>query len=189
MSGRLINDYIRQKVRHLRRARGKTLKEMAAALEMPLTSYSSLEYGQCNISVSRLCRILGVLNADIATVWPPENWVRAKVQSDLYTDRVQAFRLSELATITGAQGAALFRTIRLHTRKRTEILIQIGLSDEDLERITYCLEDERVPEHGFSLGRARDEIRLDLYLTVEKLNADLRPLAYKYLEIWSELFF
>lgn len=188
MSGRQINDYVRQNLRRLRMSQGFTLKDMASALGMPLTSYSSLEYGQSKITVSRLSRILGILNADIDQVLPPDNWVSNTVDSRLYMKRVQAFRLAELMAVSKAQGAALTRTIGLNGERKSEVLLQVSLSDGDLERVLYYLEDGRHCEEGLLFNVSSSQSRLDLFLKTDAPSGRLRPFVDWYLELWSQLF-
>lgn len=76
------------------------------------------------------------------------------VDSDLYSIRVQAFRLSEMVTVSKAEGAALTRTVNYEGPSERELLLHIVLSDEELERIVCSLEGGRTCTDGLFFGTA-----------------------------------
>ena len=95
-----VNDRIRQRIREIRLHRQINLTALAGELRMPVSSYASMETGQCRISLDHLYRILGVLDTDINDVWPTLNANEdAGCQNGLYLRRIQEFRLNELISL------------------------------------------------------------------------------------------
>lgn len=162
---------------------------MLRMLGMTRSTYAAIEYRESKITASRLCRILGVLKADIPEVWPPENRAASTVDSELYSMRAQAFGLSKIVTVSKAEGAALTRTVNYEGKSHRELLLHIGLSGDDLERVICPLESGRACTDGLFVGTTLESPRLDLYLKTQAVENHIEPLVNFYLnDIWAHLF-
>ncbi len=76
-SKKLVNRYVGESLRRLRVAKGVKVQDVARRAGLPASSYSCLEGGWYNINLDNLFRILQVLEAEIAEVWP-----RVRVETD-----------------------------------------------------------------------------------------------------------
>ncbi|HEV8131299.1 MAG TPA: helix-turn-helix transcriptional regulator, partial [Acidobacteriota bacterium] len=103
-----VNEFVRQKLRKLRLAKNIGVKQMAAYLGIPCSSYACMESGFYKINLDHLFRILGVLEADITEVWPAETAGVPVGDISAYLKRIQEFRLGEIVSLCGAEGGALF---------------------------------------------------------------------------------
>ncbi|MEE8585498.1 MAG: helix-turn-helix transcriptional regulator [Acidobacteriota bacterium] len=65
-----ISAYVVQCIRRRRIEQGMRVQDMAKRTGIPLGSYSCLETGRYRMNLENLFRILAVLGADIADVWP-----------------------------------------------------------------------------------------------------------------------
>ena len=132
-----INELIRLRIREIRKSKKIKVREIAAQLEIPYSSYASMEGGFYNINLDNLFRILGVLDIDIRELWPAESTLVEAAEDRLYLQRIQQFRLGEIISLSGAEGGALFSV----KDEKCHLLIHQGVSDFLLDRLIFYLED------------------------------------------------
>lgn len=125
-----INELVRLRIREIRKSKKVKVRQIAAQAEMPYSSYASMECGFYNINLDNLFRILGALDTDIREVWPAETAINKSEETRLYLERIQQFRLGEIISLSGTEGAALFRV----QGDKCKILLHQGLSDFLLDR-------------------------------------------------------
>ena len=183
MSGKkyTVNERIRRRIREIRLHRQIKLTELANRLRMPISSYASMETGQCRISVDHLYRILGALDTDITEVWPTPNAVTS-CQDRLYLSRLQEFRLNELISLSGAEGGAIFLD-----RDSCSVLFHENLSDFLIDRLVLYLESDLEYKAGTWLSRRDGSDTLYLFLKGEECPQYVLRLAEKYLTLWARL--
>lgn len=163
MSKNTVNEFVRRKVRELRKSRKMKIREIATLTGMPYSSYASLESGFYNINLDNLFRILGALEADIHEVWPVETAVTDAGESELYLKRIQQFRLAEVIALAGAEGGALFAV----NSKKRQLLLHQGLSDFLLDRLILYLEESVDYKAGLWFSRERNGKRFEFFLKGE----------------------
>ncbi len=178
----LVNERIRRRIREIRIQRHIKLKELAAKLRMPISSYASMETGQCRIGLDHLYRILGALDTDISEVWPTPN-SHAGCQSRLYLRRLQEFRLNELISLSGAEGGAIFH---VHA-SRCQVLFHENLSDFLIDRLALYLESDLEYRAGTWLSKRNGRGTLCVFLKSENCPQYVMRLAEKYLVLWTRL--
>ena len=158
------------------------MTELAASLQIPLSSYASLEVGQCRISLDHLFRILGALDTDIHEVWPSLN-SNANLGGSMYFHRVQEFRLNELISFSGARGGAVF----LLRDSRCHVLFRAQLSDSLVDRLVFYIESGLEHRSSTWLRYRSGGDTLHLFLKARKCPEYVARLAGKYLVLWSRL--
>ena len=181
---RSVNRHIRQRLRELRKRKMIGAQRLAEAAGIPVSSYSCLESGYYNISVDCLYRILGVLEADITEVWPSEVSTDASPDSQRYLRRIQEFRVADLISLTGSDGAALFSVYQ----GKCKVLLYQHLSDFLLDRLCLYLEDDREYGQGRWFRRKRGQTAFVFFLKGDACPDYLAKLIDHYLIIWSNLF-
>lgn len=179
---RCVNDHIRRRIRQIRLLRGIKMTELATTLQTPLSSYASMEAGQCRINLDHLFRILGALDIDIDEVWPSLN-ASASTDDSMYLHRVQEFRLNELISFSQAEGGAVFllRDFRCH------VLFRSQLSDSLIERLVLHLESGLQHKPSTWLVYRAGSDTLHLFLKADECPEYVARLAGKYLALWSRL--
>ena len=103
-----VNNFVRHKIRRMRKSKKLKIREIATLASMPYSSYAPMESGFYNINLDHLFRILGALEVDIREVWPAETLASEFDDCELYLQKIQQFRLSEIISLSEAEGAALF---------------------------------------------------------------------------------
>ncbi len=178
----LVNERVRRRIRRIRLQRNIKMTVLAEKLRMPISSYASMETGQCRISLDHLYRILGALDTDIGEVWPTMN-PGAGCQSRLYLRRLQEFRLNELVSLSGAEGGAIF-----HLREsRCQVLFHENLSDFLIDRLAMYLESDLAYSAGTLLSRRDGGDSLHVFLKAQSCPQYVMRLAEKYLLLWARL--
>ncbi len=142
-----------------------------------------MEGGYYNISLDNLFRILGVMGAEIADVWPTET-TAADEANPIQLRRIQEFRVSEIISLTDSEGAALF-SINGH---RSKVLVQQNLSDFLLDRLCLYIEDGREYNDGLWFRKELGDTSFILFLKGKSCPDYLRKLIGQYMVIWSNLF-
>ena len=99
-----VNEFVRQRIRELRKSRSIKIREIATRTGLPYSSYASMESGFYNINLDNLFRILGALDVDIREVWPAETVASSLAENELYLQTIQQFRLGELVSLCDAEG-------------------------------------------------------------------------------------
>ncbi len=178
----LVNERVRRRIREIRKQHHMKITELAARLQMPISSYASMETGQCRISLDHLYRILGVLGADINEVWPTPNSA-AGCHSQLYVRRLQEFRLNELISLSGAEGGAVFYV----REPLCQVLFHENLSDFLIRRLVMYLESDLEYGAGTWLSRRTGSGILCVFLKSENCPQYVVRLAEKYLALWTRL--
>lgn len=179
-----VNDYVRRRIRELRKARGLTAVEFAKRLSLPRTSYVSMENGAYNIKLDHVHRALEVLRADIDEVWPKEQLssVRFPLESDGLLQR-QLFRLEELVDLSSSKAGLLL----LRAQQWVAPLLDCCMSCEYRNRIASQLQEERFEQgHWFSTSGGRG--RYYLFLATGTIDVSLMFLINRFLVTSSSLF-
>ena len=179
-----INSMVRRKLKELRLRKGLKLREIAARAGIPLSSYACMEAGHYNLSLDHLFRILGVLEVDIAEVWPVETAAVDSISDQLYLHRIQSFRLGEVITLSGAEGGALF-TIR---DGQSDVVMHQSLSDFLLDRLLIYLEDGRDYSHGIWFQREHRDTHFLFFLKTSHCPDFVTSIVRRYMVIWSHVF-
>jgi transcriptional regulator with XRE-family HTH domain len=182
-SDRTVNDHVRRRLRQLRNRKKIGIREIAAGTGIAFSSYCCMEGGHYNISLDHLFRILGVLDADISEVWPSET-ILPEVSTHAQLRRIQEFRINEIVSLSGAEGAALF-SLR---DGKCQILLHQGISDFLLDRLCLYLEESKVLGDGYWLQKTLADQRFLFFLKSQSCPDYLRKLIEQYLVIWSNLF-
>lgn len=183
MPERTINEYVRQRLRELRTRKNIGIREISSGTGIPSSSYCCMEGGYYNISLDNLFRILGVMGADIAEVWPAET-TGADEANPVQLRRIQEFRVNEIISLTAAEGAALFS---VHGQ-RSKVLLQQNLSDFLLDRLCLYIEDGREYNEGLWFRKELGTTSFIFFLKGKTCPDYLRKLIGQYLVIWSNLF-
>jgi len=179
-----INEFVRLRIREIRKSRKVKVREIAAQAAMPYSSYASMECGFYNINLDNLFRILGALDIDIREVWPVETAVTLAAEDRLQLERIQQFRLSEIISLSGSEGAALF----VVKGEKCKLLLHQGLSDFLLDRLIFYLADELPYPHGLWLEKPSQGRKFHFFLKGESCPEFLSKLIQKYLSIWVEVY-
>ena len=179
-----INCLVRRKLRQLRLGKKLKLRQIATQAGIPLSSYACMESGHYNISLDHLFRILGALEADIRDVWPVETTGVADEADRLYLKRIQSFRLSEILSLSGGEGGALFAV----RKGRCGVLMHDNLSDFLLDRLILYLEDGRRYSRGMWFERTCGDVVYSFFLKAEHCPDFVKSMIYRYLVIWSHVF-
>jgi len=179
-----INELVRLRIREIRKSRKVKIREIATQAGMPYSSYASMECGFYNINLDNLFRILGALDIDIREVWPVETAVTLAAEDRLYLERIQQFRLSEIISLSGSEGAALF----VVNGERCKLLLHQGLSDFLLDRLIFYLEDELPYPHGLWCKKTSQGKDFYFFMKGESCPEFLSKLIQKYLSIWVEVY-
>ncbi|HEY2933802.1 MAG TPA: helix-turn-helix transcriptional regulator [Acidobacteriota bacterium] len=181
---RTINSFVSRKVRELRVNKKIKMQELATRAGIPLGSYACMENGYYNINLDNLFRILGVLEADISEVWPVENIGADVLRHSGYIRRIQEFRVNEIISLSGAEGAVL-----MSVRKgKCEVQLHQNLSDFLLDRLVLYTESGRRYEGGCWFERRNGDCSYHFFLKVSSCPPYLSRLVEQYLIIWSHLF-
>ena len=179
-----INEFVRMRIRQLRKAKKLKIREMATRTTMPGSSYASLESGFYKINLDNLFRILGALDADIREVWPAESVVSGPAEARLYLQRLQQFRLGELISLCEVEGAALFAV----EDGRCDVLLYQGVSDFLLDRLIFYLEDDVSYSEGIWFKKTVRSQDLHFFLKGDKCPDFISRLIEKYMTIWAEVY-
>jgi transcriptional regulator with XRE-family HTH domain len=179
-----INELVRLRIREIRKSKKVKVRQIAAQAEMPYSSYASMECGFYNINLDNLFRILGALDTDIREVWPAETAMNKVEETRLYLERIQQFRLGEIISLSGTEGAALFR-VQGDTCK---ILLHQGLSDFLLDRLIFYLEDGLPYPHGLWFEKTSQGSDFRFFMKGGSCPEFLSTLIQKYLSIWAEVY-
>ncbi|MDA2934558.1 helix-turn-helix transcriptional regulator [Acidobacteria bacterium AH-259-D05] len=183
-SNNRINEFVRMRIREIRKARKIKVREIAAQIRMPYSSYASIEGGFYKINLDNLFRILGALDVDIREVWPVESALKEAAEHRLYLQRIQEFRVSEMISLLGAEGAALF----VVKGDGCKLLVHQGLSDFLLDRLIFYLEDGLAYPHGLWFHKTRDGEDFHFFIKGKSCPDFLSKLIQKYMLIWAELY-
>ncbi len=179
-----INELVRLRIREIRKFQKVKIREIAAQAKMPYSSYASMECGFYNINLDNLFRILGALDIDIREVWPVETAVTQAAEDRLYLNRIQQFRLGEVISLSGAEGAALFSV----KGERCKLLLHQGLSDFLLDRLISYLGSGLPYPHGLWCQKTSQGKDFHFFMKGESCPEFLAKLIQKYLSIWVEVY-
>ena len=179
-----VNEFVRQRIRELRKSRSIKIREIATRTGLPYSSYASMESGFYNINLDNLFRILGALDVDIREVWPAETVASSLAENELYLQTIQQFRLGELVSLCDAEGGALFSV----SGNKCRVLLHQGLSDFLLDRSIFYVEDGLEYGHGLWFERDDQGRSFHLFLKGEECPSFLSKLIDKYLTLWAEIY-
>lgn len=182
--GKLVNDFVRRRLRNLRHAKKIRAKELAIRAGLPYSSYACMEHGFYNISLDNLFRVLGALESAITDVWPPESLASSVADAHLYVQKMQEFRLNEIITLIGAEGGALF----VVTKGKARVLLYQNIGDFLLDRLQLCLEDGREYGQGLWFMHSLEDRKFYLFLKAERCPAYVRELTKQYMLLWAGTF-
>lgn len=184
MSHGSINDLVRERIRRLRTARGIGVTELAVRAGLPVSSYASLENGAYRITLDNLFRILGALDVGIEDVWPIESEGVRVTDEALYLKRVQEFRLSEIVSLSGADGCALFA----ERDGNCSVVASSHLSDTLLDRLALYLGQGTQLGGGLWFQRSYRDTCFHFFLNAESCPDFVQAVIQTYLINWSALF-
>ena len=179
-----VNSCVRQKIRELRMNKKLNMQEVALRAGIPSSSYACMEGGYYNISLDNLFRILGVLDVDISQVWPLETAAVETAGHPLYLRRIQEFRLSEVVSLSDAEGAAFFSI----QHGKCSILLHQNVSDFLLDRLVLYLEDGRRYEQGMWFQKQDGDTTYCLFLKAQDCKEYVRMLIDHYMVVWASVF-
>ena len=179
-----INELVRLRIREIRRTKKIKVREIAAQLGMPYSSYASMEGGFYNINLDNLFRIMGVLDIDIREIWPAESAIPEVAEDRLYLQRIQRFRLGEIISLSEAEGGALFSV----KDQKCHLLVHQGVSDFLLDRLIFYLEDALPYPEGQWFHKARKGEEFHFFLKSEGCPEYPSKLIQKYMVIWTEVY-
>ena len=178
-----VNEFVRRRLRELRQSKRMRIKDLALQSGIPTGSYGCLESGFYNISLDNLFRMLGVLEADIHEVWPVESVGAQTLDQPVYLRKIQEFRLSEIVSLSGAEGAALFCL----EEQKCKVLLYQNLSDFLIDRLHFYLEDGRSYDQGLWFEKQHGDQRYCLFLHAKGCAPYLRQLIEHYLIVWAHV--
>ena len=179
-----VNEFVRRRLRELRQSKRMRIKDLAQQSGIPTGSYGCMESGFYNISLDNLFRMLGVLEADIHDVWPVESVGSQTLDQPVYLRKIQEFRLSEIVSLSGAEGAALFCL----EEEKCKVLLYQNLSDFLIDRLHFYLEDGRSYDQGLWFEKQHGDQRYCLFLHAKGCAPYLRQLIEHYLVVWAHVF-
>ena len=179
-----VNDLVRDRIRRLRTSRGIGVTELAAKAGIPVSSYASLERGAYRLTLDNLFRILGALDVGIEDVWPVESVGVRVTDEALYLKRIQEFRLSEVVSLSGADGCALFAV----REGRCSVVSSLHLTDVQLDRLVLYLEQGQQLGVGLWKERRYRGIRFHFFLKAESCPEFVQTMLDVYMINWCALF-
>ncbi len=97
-------DYIRWRLKAIRRKRALTAAYIASSAGMPRSTYSSIENGVSRPSVGSLHKVHSVLKIDISSVWPV--FYKGSREGLIALTADNLFRFREIVLLTEAEAPA-----------------------------------------------------------------------------------
>ena len=137
-----------------------------------------------NINLDNLFRILGALDTDIREIWPAETGTTQAAEDRLNLGRIQQFRLGEIVSLSGTEGAALF----VVKDERCKLLLDQGLSDFLLDRLISYLANDLPYPHGLWFQKTSQGKDFYFFVKGESCPEFLSRLIQKYMSIWAEVY-
>lgn len=185
-SSNLINQFVCNKIREARLKRKIGLRDFAQRAGIPASSYASIESGAYRIHLDNLFRILGVLDIDIADVWPIEA-VGADAAGDdwLYWKRLQEFRMNEVISLSESEGGAFFGL----SKRKCIVLMYQNINDFLRDRLVFYLENNQPYDQGLWWTKKVGNITFRFFLKSSSCPDFVSKLVSHYMINWSALFY
>ena len=186
MDFQALNTFLRNQIRRIRQERRLTVTEVARLAGIPVSSYSSLETGAYNFTLSTLQKVVVALNVDIAEIWPPFWNTEAAISLDHLKeiDGINWFRMREIYLRSGAESLCLL----LDHGRTVELLGWINLSDDDRRLLnkSFLLKSVELEKNGWTLHSIpANSRRLALCLKNAVVPPYLAELIRQYLVLWQ----
>ncbi|MEE8586094.1 MAG: hypothetical protein V3T83_14720 [Acidobacteriota bacterium] len=177
-----INDFVRNRIRRLRRSKNLSTRQLAALSGIPEGSYCCLEGGFYRISFYNLQKIMQALGGSIHDVWP-----QAKESFEESPSRpskpptVNYFRFREFCSLTEARGAALLS----RRGSSLKLMFESDLDGAERADLLEALTQKRSPGKGWRVYEksARGKT-ICLALHNAQVEGRLGVLLELYLDLW-----
>lgn len=188
----LINEFVRRRLRALRREKRLSVRQAAKLSGIPESSYSCLEGGHYRITLQNLQRILAGLGVGIEQVWPTPYAVEPLAARSSTvgpasvpdTNSLNYFRFHELVTLSEARQAALL------IRRTLDIRVVYTLNVDEAERRKLCQSVQAGLAPGWKTYRkGSGDVEIFLCLKDSLLGDRLRRLLTLYMDLWLATFF
>jgi transcriptional regulator with XRE-family HTH domain len=175
----LLFEYIRLRLRSIRRKKRLTAEEVAVKAGLSRSTYSTIETGASRPSILSLYRILGALKTDISSVWPNSVGFSSRGLVALSTDNL--FRFREVILLTEADSACLL----LRRQTETQVLAQFNLEEQDWPHLLELIKEPAEQKTDWKCRRASTG-RDNLFLCLRNIQQpDLaRLMSDVYLPAW-----
>lgn len=177
-----VNDFVRNRIRSLRRSKKLTTRQMAALSGIPEGSYCCLEGGFYRISLSNLQKIMRALGGSIHDVWPPpKESFKASASRPLAMSMANYFRFREICSLTEAGKAALL------TRRGANLkwMFECGLDGKQKSELLRALSCNRSPGIGWRVyEKSAQGKSICLALQGAEVEGRLGVLLELYLDLW-----
>lgn len=188
----LINEFIRKRLRALRREKRLSVRRAAELTGIPESSYSCLERGHYRITLANLHRMLGGLRVGIEQVWPAPYIDQSLAGGTASTSPASApdanslnyFRFHELVTLSEARQAALL------IRRTLDIRVVYALNVDEAERRKLCQSVQAgLAPWWKTYRKGSGDVEIFLCLKDSLLGDRLRRLLTLYMDLWLATFF
>lgn len=180
-SGDPVNEFIRLRIRAIRRQKSLSVRQAARLSRIPESSYSCMENGFYRITLQNLKKILDALEIGIEQVWPcEENSTGSETLCGFPNfDTLARLRLFEILNLTGARQAAVVR----RDGKGMRLIHAIHLTEGNQIELLESLETGLM--RGWRIeGRESGSISVWLCLRGGNTPAYLKSLIETYLKSW-----
>ena len=177
-----VNDFVRNRIRRLRRSKKLSTRQLATLSGIPEGSYCCLEGGFRRISFYNLQKIMQALGGTIHDVWPqPEEPLMMSPFRSSRLPQVNHFRFREICSLTEARGAALLS----RRGSSLKLMFESDLEGAERGRLLEALTQQRSPGKGWLVYEKSTRGRtICLALHNAQLEGRLGVLLDLYLDMW-----
>lgn len=177
-----VNDFVRNRIRSLRRSKNLTTRQVAALSGIPEGSYCCLEGGFYRISLSDLQKIMRALGGSIHDVWPPpKELFKSGSARPMARSMANYFRFQEICSLSEAGKAALLS--RQGTRLKW--VFESGLDGEQKAELLQALSCQSSPGGGWLVyEKSAQGKSICLALHGAEVEGRLGVLLELYLDLW-----
>jgi len=173
-----LDEYVGSRLQQVRGRRSLTQTQLAAKAGIARGSYSCIETGVRPIRLEVLGRVLEVLGADIADVWPSPFLGTASLSREWFNQR-NAFRFNEIVLHSGATAAVLL------FRRGNRVKPLYWVKATETERKALAEATAGLISGGWKiLTRDHCGLSMSLCLLDAKIDAFTQALVDNYLAIW-----
>ncbi len=177
-----VNDFVRDRIRRLRRSKNLSTRQLAALSGIPEGSYCCLEGGLRRINLYNLQKIMQALGGTVHDVWPrsqeafEETPPRSSGQAS-----VNFLRFREICSLTEAHSAALLN----RSGGSLQLIFESNMAGAEKVKLLEALAQERSPGEGWLVYEksARGKA-ICLALHNAEVEGRLGVLLDLYLDLW-----